>query len=239
MIKFFIVFILHFIFNGLFAQTNSKLIIAKTIDKKDYFYIPNEVFLDSVKAVLYQDMIGRKINPLKTPIELYWNSFCTDGDYILMLTPEQIFFTSGHNNPNPNRLFWVFNINTEQYLFVRNGFIKNPPNFFKNLSQYYNGMKYIYYDSTYNDRYMIPAEWNDSIMFVVESYCKKQIEVQISKYMSIINGYITDDNLKIVIPRYAELSKIESKYFSDEEYMLKDYLKIPNLRKIQNDTLKK
>ena len=39
--------------------------------------------------------------------EVMWNSNEIDGSYRLIIGPEQIHLASGHNNPNPNHIFWV------------------------------------------------------------------------------------------------------------------------------------
>lgn len=38
-----------------------------------------------------------------------------DGDYILVIHPTQIFLRSAHNNPNPDYVYWVAPLPTEQY----------------------------------------------------------------------------------------------------------------------------
>ena len=38
-----------------------------------------------------------------------------DGDFMLVVHPKQLFLRSGHNNPNPNYVYWVEPLSEDQY----------------------------------------------------------------------------------------------------------------------------
>jgi hypothetical protein len=38
-----------------------------------------------------------------------------DGDFIFVVHPEQLFLRSGHDNPNPNYVYWVQQLSEAQY----------------------------------------------------------------------------------------------------------------------------
>jgi hypothetical protein len=38
-----------------------------------------------------------------------------DGDFMLVVHPTQLFLRSGHNNPNPNYIYWVEQLSESQY----------------------------------------------------------------------------------------------------------------------------
>ena len=38
-----------------------------------------------------------------------------DGDFMLVVHPKQLFLRSGHNNPNPNFVYWVEQLSESQY----------------------------------------------------------------------------------------------------------------------------
>jgi hypothetical protein len=38
-----------------------------------------------------------------------------DGDFMLVVHPKQLFLRSGHNNPNPNYVYWVQQLSDAQY----------------------------------------------------------------------------------------------------------------------------
>jgi len=224
-----------FIFS-LFSQSNNKFVIVKTIDKGDYSFIPKTALNDSVSAVLYQDKISLKVNPKYRPITLYWNSSCTDGNYNLTITPEQIYFHSGHNNPNPNELIWVYNLRNNQYREIRDGFIKNPPSIFVDNSSYYEGSKYVYFESTFKDSFGIPNEWTDSTMKLFDENCIIQVNKQTKKYLTLINEYINNQNMKIGLVDSLEFIKMKPKYFYDQEYLIMEYMTEPQLIEMLKDT---
>ncbi|RYZ96152.1 MAG: hypothetical protein EOP47_24440 [Sphingobacteriaceae bacterium] len=215
-----LIFIFCCVFQCLCAQTTHNSAIAETIDKSDYFYIPQSALNDKIQAIHYQDKIKTKVNPNKRPIEFYWHSTCNDGSYILTVTPEQIFFSSSHDNPNPNFLFWVISINASQFLQIQKGLQQNPPPGFKDRLKYLKGLnesgriydesKTVYYDEKFKGNFPIPAEWTDAVMKRHDQYCKSQIKSQLKRYLSIINSYISDPKNKVLFP----VVKMKPKYFS-------------------------
>ena len=44
-----------------------------------------------------------------------WNEPAIDGDFMLVVHPTQLFLRSGHNNPNPNYVYWVEHLAEDQY----------------------------------------------------------------------------------------------------------------------------
>lgn len=102
-----------------------RIIFINTIDRGDYFYIPQAAFSDSIDAVLFQDKGLSRVHPNKRPVVFSWYSNCNDGNYNLTITPEQIFFSSGHDNPNPNYLYWIVDISKEQFEAINEGVRKS------------------------------------------------------------------------------------------------------------------
>src|SRR5687768_2442459 len=145
-------------FNFLAAQTPGKVVIESTVDKGDYIYIPKSALADSVRKIVYQPKIGKRTNPNKRPINFYWISTCTGGYYNLTVTPEQIFFSSSHDNPSPDFLFWVIDLDSSQFRQIRNGLQQRPPVGFENLSEYYNHSLTVFYDKKFKDTFSIPDE---------------------------------------------------------------------------------
>jgi hypothetical protein len=46
-----------------------------------------------------------------------WNDTpAIDGDFMLVVHPKQLFLRSGHNNPNPNYVYWVEQLSEGQYV---------------------------------------------------------------------------------------------------------------------------
>ncbi|WP_462220302.1 hypothetical protein [Ferruginibacter sp.] len=215
----FIIIIFFFIVSlNLIAQTKSKYIFVKTIDKKDYFYIPQSAFSDSVNGVIYQDKTLSKVALQKKCFRFFWNSICNDGSYYLTITPEQIYFSSGHDNPNPNYLFWVINITNSQYQLLKKTFFKQTPEGFSKNAEY---NPIYYFDEKYVDTFSIPENWTDSILKIESIYCENQIKTQLVRYFSLINSYIKEPSKKI---NFLENKKVRQKYFSSSKQEIIDWM---------------
>lgn len=215
----FIIIIFFFIVSlNLIAQTKSKYIFVKTIDKKNYFYIPQYAFSDSVNGVIYQDKTLSKVALHKKSFSFFWNSICNDGSYYLTITPEQIYFSSGHNNPNPNYLFWVINITNSQSQLLKKTFFKQTPEGFSKNAEY---NPIYYFDEKYVDTFSIPENWTDSILKIESIYCENQIKTQLVRYFSLINSYIKEPSEKI---NFLENKKVRQKYFSSSKQEIIDWM---------------
>ena len=61
----------------------------------------------------------RDSNKNENKIEISWTSYYIDGHYTLVITPKQIYLKSGHDNPNPNFLYWLTDISQNQFLSIK------------------------------------------------------------------------------------------------------------------------
>lgn len=189
-----------------------KFVIANAIDKGDYFYIPRSALADSVSGILHPDMHHRKVSLAKKPIELIWTSMCNDGYFILYITPEQIFFRSGHDNPNPNYLYWVVDIDSLQFRAIRDGITRNPPKGFQDHSDTYMS-QLLYWDVGYKDGFAIPEEWTEQSEKRFTAYCGQKMQDQLKKFSAILNSYLSRTNKKINLPITSQIPSVKPKYF--------------------------
>ncbi len=84
---------------------------------------------DSVNnvVVLPNDLLSGKYdyvvcdygNWYRNAVGYSWDSWYTDGLYHLIFTPHQMILYTGHENPNPNRIYWVAPITLQQYECVK------------------------------------------------------------------------------------------------------------------------
>ena len=70
-----------------------------------------------------------------------WNDTpAIDGDFIFVVHPTQLFLRSGHNNPNPNYVYWVEQLSDTQYkMLVTVLDDYNGPSFRRNRSDRWPG----------------------------------------------------------------------------------------------------
>lgn len=200
-----------------FAQTRTKPNLATTLDRGDYFFIPKSALASSVDGIVYQDKTLRKVPVTNRPIIIYWFSTCNDGSYNLTITPEQIFFSSSHDNPNPNRLYWVITIDRTRYESIRRGLSGSPPKDFLDLSKIvqppglFKDESTTSYRDKFNDLTSIPANWSDVKR---AAYCKAQIKHKLDSYFSLLNSYTLSSREKLAYPK-SDSPKLFS-YFKEE-----------------------
>jgi hypothetical protein len=118
--------------------------VKEVIHKEGYDYIPLEFMKDSLDGLVgFRHFDSISGDGKSKVIEIDWNSSCTDGRFILVVTPEQIYMRSGHNTPNPNRFYWVLPIDSSIYASIERTLKKNKGNLF---------------DDRYDDEYVLKFE---------------------------------------------------------------------------------
>jgi hypothetical protein len=216
----FLVIVLSFIcwpFFQSFAQATTAHNIVTTLDRGDYFFIPKSALANSVEGVIYQDKTLRKVPVKNRPIQIYWSSICNDGYYNLTVTPEQIFFWSSHDNPNPNYLFWVISIDRSYYEATRGGLAKNTPKNLVDLSKVAQapGMFIDKSTASYRDKFRdlnyTPDDWSDSKR---AAYCEAQVKNKLDVYFTLLNSYTSYSHKKLAYPK-SDSPKLFS-YFKEE-----------------------
>lgn len=187
-----------------------------------YIYIPKSALDDKFDAVLIVVKDSQTTFHGKRNLNFWWNSLCNDGYYNLTITPKQIYFHSSHDNPNPNYLYWVIDIDSAQYSEIMSGLKLKTPKGFSNRSKYSDD-SYDYHDDKFKNVFKIPDEWTDAKEKEFDSNCATQIKQQLSKYFSILNGFIKGSTRKITLPSEKDMSKVKPKLFTSNEEELSDW----------------
>ena len=167
---------------SVFSQ--EEIIVEEVIHKEGYDYIPLEFMKDSPDGLVgFRDFNEVSGEGKSKKLEVYWNSSCTDGSYYMVITPEQIYLRSGHENPNPNRFYWVLPIDRSIYASIERTLKKNKGNLF---------------DDRYDDEYVLKFEGEE-----YRKKCDYLLKSQILKYFKTFNKSITVNKLsyaKIIFP---------------------------------------
>lgn len=176
-------------FSG-FSQ--EELIVEEVVHKEGYDYIPLEFMKDSPDGLVgFRDFDEVSGEGKSKKLEVYWNSSCTDGSYHMVITPEQIYLRSGHENPNPNRFYWLLPIDNTIYASIERTLKKNQGNLF--------GKKYDdSYVLKYNDEYVLKYKGEE-----LEKKCDYLLKSRILKYFEAFNKSIAVNKLsyaKIIFP---------------------------------------
>jgi hypothetical protein len=77
--------------------------------------IPDNIFSLNADGVVIPERQCKVPNFPKSALYIYWSAPSIDGEFVLMVTKKQIILTTGHENPNPDELYWFVDINEKQY----------------------------------------------------------------------------------------------------------------------------
>lgn len=146
--------------------------------KQGYEYIPMEYLSDTtIYGIIYSSYNTKLLNVF----EFFWDSYCTDGRYYLKVTPEQIYLYSSHENPNPNILDWVINVDSIVLKTLNTDYKK-----IKGLDC----NKSDCYDNKCNEeKYIIDKNYSE--------YCEKLLLNQTKRLINKINKLLKDKKHKV------------------------------------------
>jgi len=220
--QFFLIVILFVTSQGFGQIKKAKPSFAYTERRDGYFYIPRKALSNKYNAILTIDFGLDSTIKIKKVFNFWWVSNCNDGYFNLTITPEQIFFCSSHDNPNPDFLFWVINIDSVQYKEIAQALKDKTPRGFTDESKFYRS-KYDFVDN-FKDNYKMSEHWTDKKEKAFDTYCAKQKARQLHKYFLILNAYIKQPKEKLRMPTKAEIQLIKPKYFSFDKENIIDWM---------------
>lgn len=179
--------------------------------------IPDSVFsmqLDILQLTYPGDTTESKE---KYGYEIWWPSFYNDGSLVLTITKRQIYLRSGHNNPNPNHLYWFVNITDKQYKIV-DAKIKADKNLFTPEPSEYSFYRQLYYLKHKSEK-GIPKRWTKKKQ---DRYYKDWLVKKYSNTDELIsffdNGLTVDNIIPFVSKADFEKNKSIRIAFSEEDY---------------------
>lgn len=196
---------------------NLKVFKAKfdTINKASI--IPDSIFsmyIDILHLTFPTDTIESKE---KYGYEIWWPSTYNDGSLVLTITKRQIFLRSGHNNPNPNHLYWFINITGDQFKIIEDK-INTDKTLFKQEPSEYTWYKQLFYNK-YKSEKGIPKKWTKK---KEESYYKDWLDKKYKNTDDLIsffdNGLSVDNIIPFVTKNDFEKNKPVRVAFSEEDY---------------------
>jgi hypothetical protein len=179
--------------------------------------IPDSVFsmqLDILHLTYPGDTTDSKE---KYGYEIWWPSTYNDGSLVLTITKRQIYLRSGHNNPNPNYLYWLVNITDEQYKTV-DAKIKADKNLFKAEPSEFSWYRQLYY-SKFKSEKGIPRKWTKKKQ---DQYYKDWLVKKYKNTDDLIsffdNGLTSDNIIPFVSKEDFEKNNPVRIAYSEEDY---------------------
>jgi hypothetical protein len=79
--------------------------------------IPNNIFSSNAEGLVMSYQQQSKVkNQTKSVLAIFWSApNSIDGEYLFIITKRQLILTSGHENPNPDYLYWFTDITLKQH----------------------------------------------------------------------------------------------------------------------------
>lgn len=184
------------------------------IGHNGYFYFPSEFMEDSVDCLMLSHDSTFSTTQ-STTIVFYWISPCNDGYFEINITPEQIYFSSAHDNPNPNFLFWAMDIDSVLYPEILAHLNNDCPPGFKNGYR-----KNLFFDSSFTSSVIIPEDWTDSLEHKFYTDCGLEELNQLNRYFEVINGLMSKTGLQFNLPPRSMLYGTQPKMLADQYTIL-------------------
>lgn len=192
--------VLLFLFSSLFSQENnynSQRILNSEVDTINGIqFIPLNA-LEGKYDVLITGIEFDTLNIVKKKaIEIKWYSINITGTYYIIITPRQIYLRSGHENPNPNFLFWITDVTSAQYEILKNYLYNNTNRKLDDCTIEGSYYKSFFYNNYRKEKFR-KGEWTD---------------MQYKNFISIlklINRAFKSKEMCIEIPDYNNFNKIK------------------------------
>jgi hypothetical protein len=138
-------------------------------------------------------VIGSAIDTTKASkvkeYEIDWPSLYIDGRFYIAVTPRQIYLRTGHENPNPDFLLWVKNINLEIFNKITLELKDNSK--FKNYEGTCGAGCTILSYEKYKAELEIPDEWTESENIKHENDYYKTLYKNFTSVIDIFNNKLS------------------------------------------------
>ena len=196
---------------------NLKVLKAKFDSVNKASIIPDSVFLMQLDILHLTYPGDTTESKEKYGYEIWWPSTYNDGSLVLTITKRQIYLRSGHNNPNPNYLYWFVNITDEQYKII-DAKIKADKILFTPEPSEYSFYRQLFY-SKYKSEKGIPKKWTKKKQ---DQYYKDWLAKKYDNTDDLIsffdNGLTVDNIIPFITRTDFEKNKPVRIAFSEEDY---------------------
>lgn len=171
--------------------------------------------------VLVEDGIIDTFSYSSRPLyEIFWPAPYTDGSMRLMVNPRQIYLRSGHDNPNPDYLYWFSELDSIQYRAVQK-FIagREKDGWFKVYDNTPDGPTYHFYKRSIPEL-EITEEWTDELIEKHSKDHQKKMYLNLRRLLQEINRFLPNPQNRISVPTEEEFNATEPirMLWSLEEY---------------------
>jgi len=187
-----------------------------------FLYIPENIFdLDYDFIVLdFNTDTSEQVNVIEYQFD--WPSNYIDGRFYIVVNPNQIYLRTGHDNPNPDFLLWVKNINREIYNKIKT--VISDSSIFKNSEGSCGERCDIFSFSIYSKEIKSPDEWTEYEIARHQKDYYDKLYMNFTKLINIFNTKLSNLN-QIIIPDFDTFKEKNNVKIVSELYELDVYPK--------------
>ncbi len=174
-------------------RIKSKIYSCPTDSTYQIKIIREDIFETDYVALYVPEGIELEKQDKKVGFKIFWYSYTDEGRFSLVVNPRQIYLRTGHDNPNPNYLFWLYSITPETYSKLSE--LSKDTNF---INEAYTSETSKYKSYWLKNAISDSASTNDHYYIAYQN-----LKTIIDKF----NSNLDDDN-KIKLPNYQDFLKI-------------------------------
>lgn len=179
-------------FLPIFAQSREtkeqNILEAVWNEKYAVYRVPDQVSWGNYNALVYPYTLREdEQDTTFYSAEIYWNSAAIDGRYILEITPLQVLLYSSHDNANPNYLYWMTDLQENEYNAIIAHFRALVTNESETMIEQYSGKICFIYDWLFSDPVLLNS---GNIKSITNTTKYEKMYDQITKDHLYINFFV-------------------------------------------------
>ncbi|WP_276484150.1 hypothetical protein [Paraflavitalea pollutisoli] len=187
------------------SPIDSAKVVVPAFDRNNMSYvIPDNIYSLQADVLYLPSGDYTRYDKKKHGYEIVWPSDYIDGSLKLIVTKRQIYLVSGHNNPNPNRLYWFTNITAVQYKRIASKLFFNQQ-LFQEEDITFEWYRVLYYKQ-YRREKELPNEWTDELMNIHEQNFRNLQYQNTSDLIALFNRDLSPAHV-IQFPSQADFEK--------------------------------
>ena len=192
-----------------FAQKKQMVKIKPIIASYDSIdhaeIVPDNLFSVNPDAMIIpRHYLSKKQDNPAFIFEIFWPAPYIDGDCKLTINQRQIVLTTGHENPNPNYLYWFTNISPLQFQNIVKK-LNSSHNFFSSNNGRYRFNRQLHYKN-FTPELPLPDKWTKKQLQIHNNDFEKKMYGNTLNLISIFNSDVSPNN-QVKFPSFQDFKK--------------------------------
>jgi hypothetical protein len=163
--------------------------------------------------------IGESKTGNKRGYKVIWPSPLIYGTNVLFINPKQIYLRTEHENPYPNYLYWIININPDQYKLIAKNLESRLAIDMTDKTTAYSYYRTFLYNDIIEEEPM-PYDWTYKEILAHKKDYKKKLYLNFINILKSLNKILKSNDLSILLPSFKEFCAVKPirTLYSSEEY---------------------